>query len=251
MNLREKITLTKDKKLSIYFPAGYPKKDSALELIPRLEKSGIDFIELGMPFSDPMADGSTVQEASTIALNNGMNIEVLFEQVKQVRETSDLPIVLMGYFNPVLQFGIEKFAEFCKSTKIDGVLIPDLPIEVYIQKYKSIFEAAEVPLVFMVTPDVSAERLKLIDQQNSPFIYLVAKSNITGSNTLFGTEDIESNLKSFSERPIETPVVVGFGISDAASFQDATKHFSGGIIGSAFIKSLASESADTFIESLR
>ena len=251
MKLRDKIQAKEGKNLSIYFPAGYPKIDSAVNLIPVLEKSGVDFIELGMPFSDPMADGPTVQEASAIALDNGMNIEKLFEQVKDVRLTSNLPIILMGYFNPVLQFGIEKFARFCKAAKIDGVLIPDLPIEVYVKKYKPIFKAHDIPFVFMVTPDINEDRLRLIDEQESPFIYLVAKSNITGAKTSFDTNEIDTNLRDFSQRELNTPIIVGFGISDKDSFNSATKYFDGGIVGSAFLKCKNIEKQKALLMELR
>lgn len=238
MRRLERIIKSKQGKcLSIFLTAGYPQRDSALMLVPELDSAGVDFIELGIPFSDPMADGEVIQEASAIALKNGMNLKLLFEQIGVIRETSKIPIVLMGYFNPILQFGVANFTAECRRCNIDAVLIPDLPIEIYQREYKAIFQKSDIPIIFMITPDSSDITLQKMEDEDSPFTYLVAKSNITGGKNGFSSSTV-SRLEEFSTNQLKTPVMVGFGIHDKSSFEQITKHYQGGIIGSEFIRQL-------------
>ena len=231
-------TLQQDKKLlSIYFTAGYPKLNDTITIIQELENNGVDMIEIGLPFSDPLADGPTIQESSTQAIANGMTTSLLFEQLKDIRKTVKIPLIIMGYFNPMMQFGMEKFCQKCQEVGIDGLIIPDLPLYVYENEYKSLFEKYGLKNVFLVTPQTSSERIAQIDAISDSFIYMVSSAAVTGSQTGFGKEQMDY-FKRISDLKLRNPQIVGFGIKDNETFTQATKHQKGAIIGSAFIKFL-------------
>ena len=245
--------LKEDKKLlSIYFSAGYPALNDTVEIIKKLENSGVDMIEIGLPFSDPLADGPTIQESSTQSLKNGMHTELIFEQLKDIRKSVSIPLVLMGYFNPMLQYGVEAFCRKCKEIGIDGFIIPDLPADVYHEQYKEIFEKYELLNIFLITPQTSDERIRYIDTISEGFIYMVSSASTTGAKSGFG--DIQQNyFKRISDLNLKNPQIVGFGISNKETFLQATTYAKGAIIGSAFIKHLTYrgvEHIDEFIDDI-
>jgi tryptophan synthase alpha chain len=246
--------LQEDKKLlSIYFTAGYPKPEDTVSIIQELEKNGVDMIEIGLPFSDPLADGPTIQESSTAALKAGMTTTKLFEQLKGIRETVSIPLLIMGYFNPILQYGVERFCKQCNEAGIDGLIIPDLPVDVYSDNYKEIFEKYGLKNVFLITPQTSEERVRYIDSVSGGFIYMVSSASVTGATSGFG-EETRRYFRRISEMELKNPQIVGFGISDNESFQQATKYAKGAIIGSAFIKHLTAEGTgkiSQFVNSIR
>ena len=227
------------KLLSIYFTAGFPNLNDTVSIIKELEKNGVDMIEIGLPFSDPLADGPTIQESSTIAIENGMTTSLLFEQLKDIRKTVQIPLIIMGYFNPMMQFGIEKFCQKCASVGIDGLIIPDLPLHVYETEYKAIFEKYDLKNIFLITPQTTNERIQQIDEISDSFIYMVSSAAVTGSQSGFGSEQMDY-FKRISDLKLKNPQIVGFGIKDNQTFLEATKYQNGAIIGSAFIKFIAS-----------
>ena len=238
MNNIKQIFSTPKNLLSIYFTAGYPKLNDTVEIIQRLEKSGVDIVEIGLPFSDPLADGPTIQQSSTIALQNGMTTKILFEQLKHVRESVSIPLLIMGYFNPILQFGVEEFCKNCAEVGIDGLIIPDLPVEIYNNDYKAIFEKYGIVNVFLITPQTSESRVRNIDNESDGFIYTVSSASVTGTNNGFGDEQ-KKYFERVEKMNLKNPQLIGFGISDNESYQQATQFARGGIIGSAFIKFIA------------
>ena len=245
--------LNEDKKLlSIYFTAGYPNLNDTVTIIENLEKSGVDMIEIGLPFSDPLADGPTIQASSTEALKNGMTTEVLFKQLKDVRKTVSIPLIIMGYFNPMLQYGVEAFCKKCQEIGIDGLIIPDLPVDVYNEQYKSTFEKYGLINVFLITPQTSKERIQFIDSISNGFIYMVSSASVTGSSKGFG--DTQTNyFKRIADMQLNNPQIVGFGINNNDTFTQATTYAKGAIIGSAFIKHLSNNginSIQTFITNI-
>lgn len=234
-------TLPKGKKLlSIYFTAGYPSLDSTLAIAKKLEESGADFLEIGFPYSDPVADGPVIQESSQVALQNGMTLHLLFEQLKNLRQSVSIPVYLMGYFNPVMQYGVENFCKSCQECGITGTIIPDLPMYEYEEIYKPLFEKYEISNIFLVTPQTSADRIKKIDDLSTSFIYLLSSNATTGKNLQVGDES-QSYFKRIQEMSLKNPTIIGFGISDKSTFDKATAYSDGAIIGSAFVKLLAEE----------
>lgn len=231
------------KLLSIYFTAGYPKIDDTATIIQRLEKSGVDMIEIGLPFSDPLADGPTIQASSTQALKNGMTTEVLFNQLKDIRQSVNIPLIIMGYFNPILQYGVEAFCKKCQEIGIDGLIIPDLPVDVYHDEYKATFEKYGLINVFLITPQTSVERINYIDSISNGFIYMVSSASVTGSQSGFGDEQT-NYFKRIADMNLNNPQIIGFGISNNETFTQATQYAKGAIIGSAFIKHLTNDSVD-------
>jgi len=223
--------------LSIYFTAGYPELNDALKIIGQLEKSGVDLVEIGMPFSDPVADGPVIQQSSEIALKNGMTIQLLFDQLKDIRKSVSIPLILMGYLNPVMQYGIEAFCEKCKETGIDGTIIPDLPLEIYETEYKEIFEKNSVHNIFLVTPQTSDERIRKIDALSTGFIYMVSSSSTTGVKGAVNDEQI-SYFERIRAMNLRSQRLIGFGISDKATFEKSAGYANGAIIGSAFVKAI-------------
>ncbi|MCX6171447.1 MAG: tryptophan synthase subunit alpha [Flavobacterium sp.] len=232
--IQNKLSLNK-KILSIYFSAGFPNLNDTKSLIENLEKNGVDMIEIGLPFSDPLADGPVIQASSTTALQNGMTSEFLFEQLTNIRETIEIPLVIMGYFNPILQFGIDNFLKKCTETGIDGLIIPDLPLEIYISEYKELFESHGIAMIFLITPQTSDERIRLIDANSNAFIYLVSTASVTGSRDSF--DEIQMNyFERIANMNLKNPQIIGFGISNKTTFQQAIKYQKGAIIGSSFIQ---------------
>ena len=230
--------LQEDKKLlSIYFTVGFPKLNDTVTIIQELEKNGVDMIEIGLPFSDPLADGPTIQESSTIAIENGMTTSLLFEQLKNIRKSVQIPLIIMGYFNQMMQFGIEKFCQKCAEVGIDGLIIPDLPLFIYETEYKSIFEKYNLKNIFLITPQTSDERIHQIDTISDSFIYMVSSAAVTGSQSGFGSEQMDY-FKRISELKLKNQQIVGFGIKDKTTFNQATEFQKGAIIGSAFISFL-------------
>ncbi|MGB3149739.1 MAG: tryptophan synthase subunit alpha [Maribacter sp.] len=232
------------KLLSIYFTAGYPSLNDTIPIIQDLEKSGVDMIEIGLPFSDPLADGPTIQESSTAALKNGMTTEKLFEQLKDIRKSVSIPLIVMGYFNPMLQYGVQAFCEKCHEIGIDGIIMPDLPLDVYRSEYEAIFKKHGLLNIFLITPQTSDDRIKEIDAASNGFIYMVSSASVTGSKSGFGKEQ-EDYFQRIASLNLKNPQIVGFGIKDAETFKQATKTSKGAIIGSAFIKHLTANGLTT------
>lgn len=230
--------LEEDKKLlSVYFTAGFPRLHDTVPVIKELEKSGVDMIEIGLPFSDPLADGPTIQESSTTALNNGMTTDLLFGQLNGIRRHVNIPLLIMGYFNPIMQYGVEDFCKKCKEVGIDGLIIPDLPVKEYNENYRSVFEAYGLVNVFLITPQTSDDRIRFIDELSNGFIYMVSSASVTGTKNEFG--DTQSTyFERINAMNLKVPQIIGFGISNATTFNQATKYGKGAIIGSAFIKHL-------------
>jgi tryptophan synthase alpha chain len=223
--------------LSIYFTAGHPQLQTTATILEQLQISGVDMVEVGMPFSDPLADGPVIQDSSTKALKNGMSLKLLFEQLKDIRKTVTVPLLLMGYINPILHFGIENFCKKCNETGIDGVILPDLPMDEYRELYQKHFEENGLRFIFLITPQTSDDRIRLIDRISNGFIYMVSSSSTTGAKG-----SISDTQTSYFERVqsmnLKNPLVVGFGISNHETFTRTCKYAHGAIIGSAFVKML-------------
>ena len=229
--------------INIYCTAGYPRLESTLKVMRALQESGADMIELGMPYSDPLADGPVIQRSSTIALKNGMTIKALFEQIKDLRESpacggvgETIPVLLMGYMNPVLQYGFEKFCEDAAAAGIDGLILPDLPEYEFETEYGPIIKKHGLDFIFLVTPETSDERIRKLDELSSGFLYAVSSSSTTGSDK--NMTQVDSYLQKLESLHLRNLILVGFGIKDRATFNAACKHANGAIIGSAFIKAL-------------
>ncbi len=254
MNNRISTKLKENKKLlSIYFTAGYPALNDTVKIIQDLEKNGVDMIEIGLPFSDPLADGPTIQKSSTAALKNGMTTEILFEQLAAIRESVSIPLIIMGYFNPMLQFGVDAFCEKCQEIGIDGLIIPDLPVDVYHEEYQKTFEKYGLTNVLLITPQTSDDRIRFIDSVSNGFIYMVSSASVTGSKAGFGNTQT-TYFERIGAMQLKNPQIVGFGISNAETFQQATEMAKGAIIGSAFIKHLTEHgvgSVSNFIQKIR
>ena len=245
--------LNEDKKLlSIYFTSGYPDLHDTVGIIENLEKNGVDMIEIGLPFSDPLADGPTIQDSSTKALKNGMTSELLFNQLKNIRKTVSIPLLIMGYFNPILQYGVEDFCKKCQEIGIDGLIIPDLPVDVYHDKYQAIFKKYGLINIFLITPQTSEDRIQFIDSVSDGFIYMVSSASTTGAKQGFGTEQTDY-FKRIASMNLKNPQIVGFGISNYDTFSKATEDTKGAIIGSAFIKHLTTNGVnkiDAFVNNV-
>ncbi|NNK17835.1 MAG: tryptophan synthase subunit alpha [Maribacter sp.] len=253
MNRIKKKLKEPGKILSIYFTAGYPALNDTVRIIEELEKNGVDLIEIGLPFSDPLADGPTIQASSTAALKNGMHTELLFEQLKDIRKTVSIPLIIMGYFNPVFQYGVEAFCKRCQDIGIDGLILPDLPLDVYMKDYDTIFKKYGLVNVFLITPQTSDARIKEIDQASDGFIYMVSSASTTGATSGFGAKQ-KNYFDRISALKLKNPQIVGFGITNSETFQQATQSASGAIIGSAFIKHLTKNGLDSisdFIKTIR
>ncbi len=254
MNNRINKKLQENKKLlSIYFTAGYPALNDTVQIIQDLQQSGVDMIEIGLPFSDPLADGPTIQDSSTRALKNGMTTKKLFEQLKDIRKIVSIPLIVMGYFNPMLQYGVAAFCKKCHDIGIDGIIMPDLPLDVYQENYEAIFKKYGLINVFLITPQTSEERIREIDEASEGFIYMVSTASVTGSKLGFGDVQTEY-FERIAKMKLKNPQIVGFGIKDAETFKAATKDAKGAIIGSAFIKHLTVngiKNTASFIEKIR
>ncbi|MCH4156922.1 MAG: tryptophan synthase subunit alpha [Muribaculaceae bacterium] len=224
--------------LSVYFTAGYPQKEDTATIIETLQTKGIDMIEVGVPFSDPMADGVVIQQSSTVALRNGMNLHLLLDQVAEARKkANEIPLVLMGYVNPMMQFGIEKLFARCKEVGIDAILVPDLPFADYMRDFKGLCKEYDLPMIMMITPETSDERIHLIDDNCDGFIYMVSSASTTGTRESFGDEQV-AYFHRINALQLKHHRLIGFGISNPATMKDACTYSSGAIIGSLFIKCL-------------
>jgi tryptophan synthase alpha chain len=226
--------------LSVYFTAGFPNLDDTVEIIQLLEKNGVDLIEIGMPFSDPTADGPTIQKSSELALKNGMSLNLLFDQLKEIRKLVSIPLILMGYINPVFQYGIEKFCKKCAEVGLDGTILPDLPLDEYKINYKQFFDKYNLHNILLITPQTSDARIRQIDEFSSGFIYMVSSASTTGAGKK--VEDFHQDyFERIQQMNLKNPRLIGFGISDSATFKNACKYAHGAIIGSAFVHSLQSD----------
>ena len=223
--------------LSIYYTAGFPALNDTVPIAQYLEQAGADLIEIGMPFSDPVADGPTVQESNKKALDNGMNTRLLLEQVKEIRKTVTIPIILMGYFNPVVQYGVEKFVREAAAAGVDGVILPDLPFLEFEESYKDLFATAGMGNTFLISPTTSEERIRKIDHASNGFVYAVSSSSTTGAKSGFTAEQI-AYFDKLKKLNLKNPFLIGFGISDHATFSKASEYAAGAIIGSAFVNLL-------------
>ncbi len=239
--------------LSIYFTAGYPNLEDTVPTLKALEASGVDMVEIGLPFSDPLADGPTIQASSQAALHNGMNTQLLFDQLKDIRKEVSIPLIIMGYFNPMFQYGMEAFCKKCEAVGIDGLIIPDLPLLEYQEHYQELFTKHGLLNVFLITPQTSKQRILEIDKASDGFIYMVSSASTTGAQSGFA-----NSTKDYFERiaamQLKNPQVVGFGISNSETFNAATKHAKGAIIGSAFIKHITQNGVAgvaNFVNSIR
>ena len=226
--------------LSVYFTAGFPNLNDTVPVIESLEKNGVKLIEIGIPFSDPMADGPVIQTSGSKALKNGMTLKILFNQLSTVRELVQIPLVLMGYLNPIMQFGFDNFCAEAKRCGIDGVIIPDLPFEDYLVNYKSIAEAHNLHIIMLITPETSDERIRLIDSHTGGFIYMVSTASVTGAKTSFGDDNL-AYFRRVNAMKLKNPRMIGFGISNKSTFDSACNNASGAIIGSKFVTLLQSE----------
>ncbi len=235
--LNRTLSDTKGELLSVYYTAGFPALDDTLDIAVALEEAGADIIEIGMPFSDPIADGPTIQESNTQALKNGMTIEVLFGQLERLREKVTIPVILMGYINPVLQYGVERFCTRCEETGIDGLILPDLPMAEYLEEYRELFEGHGLKNVFLITPQTSEKRIREIDEATNSFIYMVSSASTTGSRKGFGEEQLHY-FSRIREMKLSNPLLVGFGISSHETWRTVCEYAQGAIIGSAFIRLL-------------
>ena len=245
----------KENILSVYFTAGFPNLNDTVEIIQQLEKNGVDLIEIGIPFSDPTADGPIIQKSSETALKNGMSLNLLFEQLKTIRESVKIPLILMGYFNPIYQFGVEQFCRKCAEIGIDGAILPDLPLDEFELEYKSMFKQNNLHNILLITPQTSDGRIKQIDAASEGFIYMVSSSSTTGVGKKVG--DFQQDyFERIQQMNLKNPRIIGFGISDNATFKNACKYAGGAIIGSAFVKSLSAnknlpESIAGFVKSIQ
>ena len=246
--------MTVDKKLNIYFTAGIPALDDTTTIAQLVQNSGADMMEVGIPYSDPVADGPIIQQAHEIALANGMSIETLFTQLAEIKDTVTIPKILMGYINPVLQFGFENFCRRCAETGVSGMILPDLPPVEFERKYRKIVQEFDLTFIFLVTPETSDERILYLDSLSSGFLYAVSSSSTTGSGS--AKFDNAEYLERLGSLPLKNPVMVGFGIKNAEDFNQATEHAAGGIIGSAFVKILLEDqkwkaTAVDFVQDIR
>jgi tryptophan synthase alpha chain len=245
--------LFKDKKsniLSVYFTAGYPSLHDTVPTIQTLEQAGADLIEIGIPFSDPIADGETIQQSSQQALKNGMNLTLLFQQLAEIRKTVKIPLILMGYLNPIIQFGMQQFCQKCLETGINGLIIPDLPMYEYLNEYKQVFENHGLENIFLITPQTNAERIQHIDLHTKGFIYMVSSASVTGAKQGISSTQI-AYFQRIAAMKLKNPLLVGFGISDKQTFDIAARYANGAIIGSAFIKAVGNENLGTLEEKIK
>ncbi|MDD2298299.1 MAG: tryptophan synthase subunit alpha [Fermentimonas sp.] len=226
--------------LSVYFTAGYPKLDDTVKVIQSLEENGVDMLEIGVPFSDPMADGPVIQSSGSQALKNGMSLKVLFDQLSDIRQTVSIPLVLMSYLNPIIQFGFENYCQKAVKCGVDGLIIPDLPFAEYLESYKSIAEEFGLHVIMLITPETSEERIKIIDRNTSGFLYMVSSASVTGARNSFSEENL-AYFRRVNEMQLNNPRLIGFGISNKETFEAACREASGAIIGSKFISLLGSE----------
>ncbi|RAV98053.1 tryptophan synthase subunit alpha [Pseudochryseolinea flava] len=253
--ITELFSKKKDNLLNVYYTAGYPKLNDTIVIAKALEAGGADLIEIGIPFSDPVADGPTIQASNKVAIDNGMNVSLLLAQVRTIRKDVKIPIILMGYLNPVMQYGVEKFVKDASAAGVDGLILPDMPIHVYEEEFKELFHQHNLCNTFLISPTTSEERIRKIDHATHGFIYAVSSSSITGAKGEF-TQGQLDYFKRLKDLKLNNPFMIGFGISNNASFKKAAAYSAGAIVGSAFItllgeaKDLDSE-IQAFVKSLK
>jgi len=250
MNRLHQLFQEKKSLLSIFFTAGFPNLNDTQAIISELSKSNVDFIEVGLPYSDPLADGPTIQDSSQIALQNGMNLDIVFEQLKAIKETNSTPLVLMGYLNQLLKYGEDKFCQACVDCGIETLILPDLPMIEYENHYQQLFQKYGLTNVFLITPHTSDERIQKIDSLTDAFIYVVASSSITGAQGEISNQQI-AYFERIKAMNLKSNLIVGFGISDKRTFDTACQFANGAIIGSAFIKSLESTGVNGIIDFIK
>ncbi len=244
----------KNNLLSIYFTAGFPDLEDTLSIIKHLAEAGVDMIEIGFPFSDPLADGPVIQQSSAQAIKNGMSLNNLFEQLRDVRQHTQIPLILMGYMNPVLQYGEKNFFVKCKEIGIDGVILPDLPLDYFQLELQTLAEENNIANIMLITPETSPERICHIDNLSKGFVYMVSSNSITGGNkTMDAQTDYFNRIKNLN---LKNPTIIGFGIKNSETYDNACKYSNGAIIGTAFIQHLtqhgtSKESIKTFIKNIR
>ncbi|MCD7972376.1 MAG: tryptophan synthase subunit alpha [Candidatus Azobacteroides sp.] len=240
----------KENILSVFFTAGHPRLEDTVDVIKELEAKGIDMIEIGIPFSDPMADGKVIQDSSTIALKNGMNLKTLFGQLKDIRKEVSIPLLMMGYLNPIMQFGLENFCKECQENGIDGMVIPDLPFKDYMESFKEVAEKYDLKIIMLITPETSEERIRQIDNNTDGFIYMVSSAATTGAKDSFD-EDTLAYFHRIKKMGLKNPLMIGFGISNRDMLKSAQQNAAGAIVGSKFVKLLESEpSVSSAVEKL-
>ncbi len=237
------------KVLNIYFTAGFPALNNTATILEALQEAGADIAEIGMPYSDPVADGETIQQSNQIALENGMSLKVLFEQLTGIRQKVNIPIILMGYINPVIQFGIEDFCKKCQEVGVDGLILPDLPMDEFDEEYKAIFEKYGLLNIFLITPQTSEARVKRIDEISDGFIYMVSSASVTGATSGI-SESMETYFNRINGMNLKNPRLIGFGIKDHESFMKASQYAAGAIIGSQFIRELQNSSQDNLYSNI-
>ena len=230
----------KDGILSVYFTAGYPNLNDTASILKALQAKGIHMVEVGIPFSDPMADGPVIQEAATQALRNGMSLHLLFEQLKEIRSEVQIPIILMGYLNPIMQYGFENFCRQCQACGIDGVIIPDLPYKDYLESYRPIAQQYGIHVIMLITPETSEERIRQIDAHTDGFIYMVSSAAVTGAQKEFNAQK-QAYFQRIKQMQLRNPRMIGFGISNKSTYESAAAYASGCIIGSKFVTLLEEE----------
>jgi len=235
MNRLNTLFDTKKDLLSVYFTAGFPQLNHTTTILQALQDSGVDFVEIGMPFSDPLADGPVIQKSSTQALANGMSLQVLFQQLADLRPSITMPVVLMGYLNPVLKFGVERFIDKCAEVGVDGLILPDLPFELYHEQYRELFESRHISNTFLITPQTPPERVKMLDENTNGFLYMVSSAAVTGGKSGLNQFQLDY-FNRINAMGLKSPKMVGFGISDHSSYRQVCQYANGAIIGSAFIK---------------
>ncbi len=238
MNRIHKLFETKKERvLSIYFTAGFPALENTLPIMEAAQAGGADIIEIGVPYSDPVADGPTIQDSNMVALENGISLKIIFEQLKDFRSKIHIPVVMMGYLNPIMQYGMEAFCKKCQEVGVDGLILPDLPMQQYQDDYKELFEQYGLVNTFLISPQTSEKRIREIDNNTSGFIYMVSSHSITGAKTGITEEQI-TYFERIKAMNLKNPRLIGFGISDSEAFTTASNHSNGAIIGSAFIKTV-------------
>jgi tryptophan synthase alpha chain len=241
--------------LNVYLTAGFPKLNDTVEIVKELANNGVDMVEIGMPFSDPLADGPIIQHSSEVAIKNGITLELIFQQVEEIRKTVQIPIILMGYYNQMLQYGVEQFVKKATDVGVDGLIIPDLPLDIYQKEYKTLFEQYGLKMSFLITPQTTDERIIEIAKESSAFLYVVSSYAITGGKSAI--EDYQTEyFKKIKNMNLNTPKLIGFGISNRETFNRACQYAEGAIIGSAFIKAIGQsenikETIKQFITSIK
>ncbi|MBE0649515.1 MAG: tryptophan synthase subunit alpha [Bacteroidales bacterium] len=254
MNRIENLFQNKKNILNIYLTAGYPKLNDTVEIVKELENAGVDMVEIGMPFSDPLADGPVIQHSSTVALKNCMTLNLIFSQIQEIRKSSDIPIIMMGYFNQLMQYGEEAFFEKAAHCGVDGLIIPDLPVEIYSETYNDKVKKLGLDMIFLISPQTENERIRLLDEASSGFLYVVSSASTTGK--ISNMEQEKSYFERIQKMKLKNPLLIGFGISDKKSYDTACNYASGAIIGSAFIRALEKngsikQSVHEFIKTIR